>query len=166
MDRPIEPGIRRKRATKQAGIGVLVAAGGTVLLLGASSLMRPAVRRDRIVTARVDSGPIEATISASGTVVPEIEEVLSSPFDARVIRILKRPGAPIAKGEPILELDLSESRLALERLKQDRALKENQQAQRRLELESTLSDLEGRLEIKRLELENAGAVLVQVAAPS
>ena len=52
----------------------------------------PSVSRARLRTARVDAGPIEAVISASGTVLPEIEEVLSSPVDARVLRILERPG--------------------------------------------------------------------------
>ncbi len=107
----------------------------------------------------MDRGPIEATISASGTVVPEVEMVLSSPVDARVVRILKRPGAPVAQGDPILELDLQGSRVAAEKLAREVALKENEQVQVRLGLEKALNDLEGREQIKRLQLESSRSQL-------
>jgi HlyD family secretion protein len=114
-------------------------------------LIKPSVARARIRTAKVDTGLIEATITASGTVVPEFEGVISSPVNARVLKILKRPGAVLAKGDPILELDLNESRLAVEKLNQQIELKQNQQAKARLDLENTLIDLQSRWEIKNLE---------------
>ena len=49
-------------------------------------LLRPGVSRARIRTARVTTGAVDAMIMASGTIVPEIERVLSSPVDARVLR--------------------------------------------------------------------------------
>ncbi len=114
-------------------------------------LIKPSVVRARIRTAKVDTGLIEATITASGTVVPEFEQVISSPLNARVLKILKRPGAVLSKGDSILELDLNESRLAIERLNQQIELKQNQQAKAKLDLENTLIDLQGRWEIKNLE---------------
>lgn len=114
-------------------------------------LIKPSVVRARIRTAKVDTGLIEATITASGTVVPEFEQVISSPVNARVLKILKRPGAVLSKGEPILELDLNESRLAVEKLNRQIELKQNQQAKAKLDLENTLIDLQGRWEIKNLE---------------
>jgi HlyD family secretion protein len=114
-------------------------------------LIKPSVARARIRTAKVDIGPIEATITASGTVVPEFELVISSPVNARVLKILKRPGAVLSKGDPILELDLNESRLAVEKLNQQIELKQNQQSKSKLDLENTLIDLQSRWEIKNLE---------------
>jgi HlyD family secretion protein len=114
-------------------------------------LIKPSVARARIRTAKVDTGMIEATITASGTVVPEFEGVISSPVNARVLKILKRPGAVLSKGDPILELDLNESRLAVEKLNQQIELKQNQQAKAKLELENTLIDLQSRWEIKNLD---------------
>ncbi|MEN3339387.1 MAG: HlyD family secretion protein [Acidobacteriota bacterium] len=96
---------------------------------------------------------------ASGTVAPEIERVLSSPFDARVLRLLQRPGAHLKRGDPVVELDVSESVLALERVVKDLKVKDNQQAQTRLTLEKSLVDLDGRLELKALELQSAEAQL-------
>ena len=117
--------------------------------------MRPSVNRARIRTALVTTGPVEAVIMASGTVTPEVERVLSSPLDARVLRILQRPGAHLKQGDPVVELDVSESVLALEKVVKDLKIKDNQQAQTRLTLERSLVDLDGRLELKALELEAA-----------
>ncbi len=96
---------------------------------------------------------------ASGTVVPEVERVLSSPLDARVLKLLQRPGAHLKRGDPVVELDVSESELALEKVVKDLRIKDNQQAQTRLTLEKSLVDLDGRLEVKALELQAAQARL-------
>jgi HlyD family secretion protein len=122
-------------------------------------LLRPGVARARIRTARVTAGPIEASIMASGTVIPEIERVLSSPVDARVLRILKRPGTRVERGDAIVELDTSESVLALDKLQSNRQVKENEQSQKRLALKTALSDLDGRIAVKQLELQSAEARL-------
>ena len=154
MDRALDPAFvshRRRRRTVGAAAGVCLA--GVVLLWG-PGLVRPSVSRDRIRTARVDQGPIEAVITAAGTVVPEVEQVIASPVDARVLRILKRAGDPVAPGEPILELDLSASRVALAKLDQDLALKRNQQERTRLELQGKLADLQARWDVKKLQLES------------
>jgi HlyD family secretion protein len=154
MDRPLDPVFlqhRRRRRTVGAAAGVSLA--GVVLFWG-PSLVRPTISRDRIRTARVDQGPIEAVITASGTVVPEVEQVIASPVDARVLRILKRAGDAVAPGEPILELDLSASRVALAKLDQDLALKRNQQERTRLELQGKLADLQARWDVKKLQLES------------
>ena len=103
-------------------------------------------------TAVADAGPIEAVITATGTVVPEVEQVVSSPVDARVLRILKRTGATLKKGDPLVTLDISETQLAVDKLGQDLAIKENQQARTRLSLEKSLIDLNGQVEVKTLQL--------------
>ena len=117
--------------------------------------MRPSVSRARIRTAPLTTGPVEAVVMASGTVVPEIERVLSSPLDARVLRLLQRPGAHLKRGDPVIELDVSESVLALDKLVNHLKIKDNEQAQTRLTLEKSLAALDGRLQVKALELQLA-----------
>lgn len=131
----------------------VVAVVATALVL-TMAWVTPSVARTRVRTARVDAGAIESTIAASGVVVPEVEGVISSPVSTRVLRVLKRPGDVVSRGDAILELDVSESRLAVEKLDQQLALKQNAQAQTRLELDKTLATLESGYEIKRLELES------------
>ena len=45
------------------------------------------------------------TISATGVVVPEVEQVITSPVEARVLRVIERAGAKLTAGQPILQLD-------------------------------------------------------------
>jgi HlyD family secretion protein len=134
--------------------------GGSLALIAAVLLLlpgwlRPTLERDRLRIGRVDRGPIEGVVEASGTVIPAFEGVLSSPVEARIRKILKRPGEVVKAGEEILALDTSESRLALERLQDQLAKKINEQLQLRLELEKQLAGLRGQIESGRLDAEAA-----------
>jgi HlyD family secretion protein len=107
----------------------------------------------------VDAGPLEASISAAGRVLPEVEQVLTSPVDARVLKVRKRPGDRVRAGETIVEIDLSQAELAVAGLDRDLALKRNEEHRKRLALESSLNDVEGRYESKRLDLDAKRAAL-------
>jgi HlyD family secretion protein len=157
MDRELPAEVRRRdrlRRVLQIVIPILVLA---FLVVWFPGWIRPSVSRARIRTARVTTGPVDAVIMASGTVTPEVERVLSSPLDARVLRLLQRPGTHLKQGDPVVELDVSESVLALDKLLKDQKIKDNQQAQARLVLEKSLVDLDGRIEVKSLELQSAQA---------
>jgi HlyD family secretion protein len=157
MDREIDQGFRRKQFAKRGLFSLVVVSLIAAGFIYAPRLIKPSINRSRIRTAKVDSGIMEATISASGIVVPEFEQVISSPINARVTKILKRPGDQLKRGEPILELDVSESVLAVEKVNQQIALKQNQQAKIKLDLDNTLIDLQSRWEIKNLEYKSAKA---------
>jgi HlyD family secretion protein len=157
MDRELPAEVRRRdrlRRVLQIVIPILVLA---FLVVWFPGWIRPSVSRARIRTAPVTTGPVDAVIMASGTVTPEVERVLSSPLDARVLRLLQRPGTHLKQGDPVVELDVSESVLALDKLLKDQKIKDNQQAQARLVLEKSLVDLDGRIEVKSLELQSAQA---------
>jgi HlyD family secretion protein len=157
MDREIDTRFRRGQNIKRALVSTLVVGLITAGFIWGPRMMKPSLSHSRIRTARVDFGPVEATVSASGTVVPEFEQVISSPVNARVTRILKRAGDEVRAGEPILELDVSESVLAVDKVNQQIALKQNQQAKTKLDLENTLIDLQSRWDIKNLEYKSAKA---------
>jgi HlyD family secretion protein len=155
VDRPLAAEVvshDRRRRVLQIAWPLLVVA---LLLAWLPGWLRPSIPRERLRTARVTTGPIEAAIMATGTVVPEVERVLSSPLDARVLRILVRPGTQLEVGAPVVELDTSESVLALEKVVKDLKVKENQQAQSRLTLEKSLVDLVGKIDVKTLDLQAA-----------
>ena len=113
--------------------------------------LRPSVRRTEIRTARVDRGTVEGVVEASGTVVPAFARALSSPIEARVVKILMRPGARVRRGDAILELDTSATRLDLSRLEDRLAQKANDEQQARLSLSRSLTDLKSRIERQRLD---------------
>jgi HlyD family secretion protein len=91
-------------------------------------------------------------ITASGTVVPELEQVVSSPVEARVLRVRKRAGDPVARGETIVELDLSAAALDQDRLDQSLAVRANDQTKTRLDLLARLDDLGAQRRVKGLQL--------------
>ncbi len=157
MDREIDSGVKRKKLLRRIILMIVPLAGAIAIFIWGPELIKPSVARDRIRTARVEKGALEAAAMATGLVVPEFEQVLSSPVNARVLRILKRPGANVSNGDSILQLDLNESVLALEKLGQQIELKQNQQSRARLDLDNTLINLENQWEIKSLEYKSARA---------
>lgn len=85
--------------------------------------------------------------------MPEVEEVITSPIDTRIVRILARAGAELTPGQPLVELDTTEARLTLERATRNLALKENQRARTRLDLERSLNDLDSQAKVRDLQLQ-------------
>ncbi|HKV09249.1 MAG TPA: HlyD family efflux transporter periplasmic adaptor subunit, partial [Thermoanaerobaculia bacterium] len=161
MDRELDVSFRRRLMARRVGVGVAGVALVVAVLLFLPGWLRPSVDRDRIRTARVERGPVEATVQASGTVIPAFESVLSSPVEARVQKVLKRPGERVAIGEEILVLDTSASRLDLERLEDRLEQKANEQEQIRIGLDKSLSDLRGQIESQKLDTEVAEARAAQ-----
>jgi HlyD family secretion protein len=157
MDRPLNDDTIRRRLKGRVLRISLAAAGALAVLYLISSLLRPSLGRDEIRTAVVRRGSIEGTISATGTVVPNFEQVIASPTETRLLAVRKKPGDSVKKGESVLSLDPSELNLALERTGKEFILKENGKTQLRLDMERTLNDLDGQLTIKKLRLEYLGS---------
>jgi len=155
VDREIDTRTRYRALLRRLLVPAAVVASVGLLLSWGTGLLRPSLKRSSIRTAIVDQGPVDATLSATGTVVPQTEQVLSSPVDARLLRVLRKAGTAVNAGDSIVELDVNASVLAVESLGQDLALKANQQARSKLALENTLSELDAQLEIKKLQLESA-----------
>ena len=159
MDRALAPDVTRRQTRKRVATLVLLLVVCAAALVWLPAWLRPSISASRIRTATVTRGAIDASISASGLVVPAFERVISSPLDARVLRVLKRPGAVLAPGDAVLELDVSESTQALARSENDLQMKDNQQLQTRLGYEKSLRDLDGQIEIRTLEIETRRATL-------
>jgi HlyD family secretion protein len=155
VDREIDRWTRRRALLRKLLVPAAVIASATLVLGWGLGLLRPSLKRSAVRTALVDQGPVDATLSATGIVVPETEQALSSPVDARLLRVVRRAGSAVRRGDPIVELDVNASVLAVETLDQDLALKVNQQAKSKLALENTLSELNAQFEIKKLQLESA-----------
>ncbi|HEX9945276.1 MAG TPA: HlyD family efflux transporter periplasmic adaptor subunit [Thermoanaerobaculia bacterium] len=153
MDRELDASYRYRRLGRRAvWIGGVLALCVAILIL-LPGWLRPSVERERIRTGKVDRGAIEGVVEASGTVIPAFEGVLSSPVEARVEKILKRPGEVVRPGEEILKLDTAASRLDLGKIEDQLAKKANEQRQLRISLEKSLADLKGQIERQKLDAE-------------
>ena len=154
MDRTIEPAVRRKRTIRRLIAPLGLTAAAVVLVILATSWLRPSVRHDQIRTTRVERGDVGATLDASGLVVPGFEQILTAPVSTRVSRILKTPGAEARPGEPIVLLDDKDARREAARLEEQVALKRNESRQTELDLERARNDLTTSRKVKALELES------------
>ena len=124
MDRPIDPTFLRRQRGKRIAYAVVGVAALLWLSVWLPSWIRPALDPDRIRTAQVQWGAVEETITASGTVVPQFEQIIFSPINTRLVRILQKPGAMLQQGQPIVELDLNAARLDVEKRAEELALKQ------------------------------------------
>ncbi|MDX2128341.1 MAG: HlyD family efflux transporter periplasmic adaptor subunit [Chloroherpetonaceae bacterium] len=152
MDRPIQPEVLRRNAqNKWLKIG-----GGVafvlMIFLAISSLLQPKIERSLVRTALVEKGDVDAGIGATGVVVPEVEEIITSPMDSRVLKVLHRAGDTLKSGEPILLLDAGEAFLKLSRLSDQVSLKKNAQEQLRATLQGRIKRLASDIKIKELEV--------------
>ena len=153
MDREISPEVRKSRTTRRV-LTIGIAAAALLFFFAATiQLLRPSVKRNDVQIARVERGSIDATLQASGTVVPAAEQLISSPVEARVLRIVRRPGDRVRAGDELMELDTTGSRLDVDRVAGSIVSKESEVAQQRLRVEETLATLRAQIEQKQLDVE-------------
>ena len=134
-------------------VAVIAVAAAAFCLAATVEWLRPSYDRGEMLTAKVTRGSVEATVQASGTVVPLVEQVVSTPVEARVLRIGRRAGASVKAGDELLTLDTAATRLEAERLDERLAQKVSENEKLRLGLDETLANLEAQLEQKKLDSE-------------
>lgn len=133
---------------------VVIALAAVVFFFAATvRWLRPSFERRRIQTARVTRGSIAATLEANGTVVPLAEQVVSSPVEARVLRVGHRAGDRVKAGDELLTLDTSASRLDAARLDDRVARSQSSDAELRLRLDETIAGLHAQIEQRKLDAE-------------
>jgi HlyD family secretion protein len=153
MDRDISPEVRRRRLVRRVAT-VLIAIAVIGFSFGATlEWLRPSVKRRDLQFARVERGTVDATLQGSGTVLPAVEQVVSSPLEARVLRITRRPGDRVRAGDELLILDNSSTRLEFERVGERLTQKQSESATLTLQIEESISDLRAELQQKKLDAE-------------
>lgn len=152
MDRPIDDTEITARKRRTVALVVCAVTLAILSVIGLRWLLQPHVDGDRVRIAVVEQGPVEATIQCSGTIVPAMEQVISSPFEARIRRLIEQPGASLVQNQVLIELDDTRARLEVDRLSDQIALKENKRREQAESLESRLIELAGESEIKREKL--------------
>jgi HlyD family secretion protein len=141
-----------KRRNMRRAITIAVAAAALLFSLAATvTWLRPSVRRQDLQIARVERGSVDATLQASGVVLPEVETVLSSPVEARVLRINHRAGDVLHAGDEIVTLDTSATRVDAEGLRDRVAQKESELAQKKLQADENIASLAAQLEQARVD---------------
>ena len=126
----------------------------SLLIYSVNWLFTPSVNRANLRTAKVSKQTITATINAGGLVVPMIEETISSEITSHVSQIFVRPGQNISKGDLILQLDTQKLMLAIDKIKEQIALKDSQIKTKKLLVNRSVNDICSRIELLEVDLES------------
>ena len=157
MDKNIEQEVLSGKKRKT----VLYVLLGVILLVLVIFVIRyglgSTLRQSEITTAVVSRGNIENTINASGEVLPEFEEVISSPIAASVQKVLLDAGSRIVAGQPILMLDKSATQMEYEKLKFQLESKQNDIRKIKLDLNKSFYDIKSNNNIKQLRINSLKA---------
>lgn len=154
MDREISADVIRKRKIKSVIRYLVIIIAVFLVFIAFKALISPSIDRERIRTAVAEVGAIEGTITASGVVVPEFEQVIISPLQSKIDSIYRKAGDKISIGEPILKLNNEFTLIALEKLKDEYKLQQNKKTQLELSMERSLIDLNTQLQIMDLQVQS------------
>jgi HlyD family secretion protein len=118
------------------------------------SYLKSSINKTEITTAKVEMGDIENTINASGEVLPEFEEILTSPISASIKSALMDAGNKVKAGQSILTLDKSASQTEFEKLNFQLETKQNEISKLKLDLDKSFYDIKSNNDIKQLRIAN------------
>lgn len=159
MDSAIAPLIIKQRQRKRiiwiVVILIVLAAAAWLLRLSVSS----SIRRTAIITAVVEKGDVDNTLTATGEIQPEFEEVITSPINAVIKNVLLEAGTPVRSGQSVLELDKAFTQIELEKLRFQLELKQNSIARLSLQLDKSFYDLKANDSIKQLRINSLQAAV-------
>jgi len=140
---------------------ILIAIVSAILLVLAIALLRymvkSSLKKSSVTTAVVEKGNIENTITATGEVLPEFEQTLTSPINASVQKIILDAGSPVKAGQSLLTLDKSSSQMDYEKLKFQLASKQNDIRKLKLQLDKSFYDIKSSNDIKQLRINSLEA---------
>jgi HlyD family secretion protein len=154
MDRPLSVKNinQKKRAIWLKALAVVVIFA--LFIYSINWLFTPSVNRSNLRTAKVSKQTITATINAGGLVVPMVEETISSEIASHVSRVFVRTGQHISKGDLILQLDTQKLMLAIDKIKEQIALKDSQIKTKKLIANRFINDIGSRIELLEVDLES------------
>lgn len=150
MDRDLPAGTVKRRRFRMAAAIVAVCGVLVVAAWGLNALISPTLKRSKLQTATAEIGRIEATVSATGLVVPEFEQVITSPVVSTIERAFCHSGDTVTIGQRVLELDLQALTLSRQKLQDELDLQKARKQQLTLQLERRTIDLQAEYDIKEL----------------
>ena len=153
MDRAISKDILKKRQQKKwlgIAVGITTAIAAVWLL---RSLLTTELSKSKLRIATVTKGSIEQTLNASGEIVPEFEQRLASPIQARIEAVSLPAGSVVEANQSILQLNKEFALIQREKRYNEWKLAQNSLSKLKFQSERELLDLDTKLSIQKLRLE-------------
>jgi HlyD family secretion protein len=152
MDTALSKKVLAAKRNKTIGIISII----VVALIGAILFLRfgikSSIKRSEIITAVVEMGTIDNTLNASGEILPEFEQEISSPINASIKEVIRDAGSIVKAGDVILSLDKAATQLEYERLKFQLESKRNAITKLKLDLNKAAYDTKSANDIKQLNI--------------
>jgi len=117
------------------------------------------IKASAFTTSTVEIGSIENTLSASGQILPEFEEVVTSPISASIKDVILDAGSEVRAGQAILTLDKIATQTEYEKQKFQLESKRNSIQQLKVELDKSFYDIQSNNDIKLLRINSLKAAV-------
>ncbi|MEJ5993381.1 HlyD family efflux transporter periplasmic adaptor subunit [Pedobacter sp. Du54] len=154
MDTLIQEEVNKQKRKKRTFIVLLIISLLIVSIWSIRFFFKPTLTSADFTTSKVEIGSIENTINATGEVLPEFEEIVTSPINASIKNVLMDAGNKISKGQSILTLDKSVTQSEYDKLRYQIESKENEIRKLKLDLEKSFFDVKSNNSIKQLRIGN------------
>lgn len=159
MDREIPKKERQLKVVKRGAKVLGGVAIGIALLLFLKNTFQKQISINDIVLSEVSIGTIETSMTASGTVVPAFEEIITTPIPSRIVETYLKVGDSVMAGTPILKLDLHSSESDYEKLQDEYKIKHFKLDQMKINNQTYLSDLAMQIKVSSMKLSRMRAEL-------
>lgn len=157
MDTVIEEEVKTKKKRKTFSFILL----GVIVLIAAVWLLRTSfastIKKSNITTAVVERGDIENTITATGEILPEFEEIITSPVNASIQKVLIDAGNTVQAGQSVLTLDKTTLQTLYDKQKFELESKRNEIVKLKLDLNKSFYDIKSNNDIKQLRINSLQA---------
>ncbi len=154
MDKEITLEVSSQKRKKGALITVISITVLVLLIVVLRGFIKSSVKRSEITMATVEVGNIENTLNATGEVLPEFEEIITSPINASIKSALMDAGNKIKPGQSILTLDKSATQTEFDKLNFTLESKRNEISKLKLDLGKSFYDIQSNNDIKQLRISN------------
>lgn len=154
MDKEITLEVSSQKRKKGALITVISITVLILLIVVLRGFIKSSVKKSEITMATVEVGNIENTLNATGEVLPEFEEIITSPINASIKSALMDAGNKIKPGQSILTLDKSATQTEFDKLNFTLESKRNEISKLKLDLGKSFYDIQSNNDIKQLRISN------------
>lgn len=161
MDRKIPSKERRKMMMRRWGRTGGIIMGAIIIVCMVIRMAGDKVDLKGLELSAADVGDIQVTVTASGNVVPEYQEIIVSPINTRIVEIYKKTGDAVDEGTPLLRLDLQTAETDYKKGLDDEQMRRLQLQKLKITQNTQLTDMKLKIKVaqmalnsKRMELRN------------
>lgn len=152
MDRELSIDHQKSVKRKKIIIGISVLAALIMLFVSIKSFLTPTLNSERIRISVAEIGDVESTVNASGLILPEFEQNITSPIQSKIINVYFQLGEVVKSGDQLIEIDKEVIQNSYNKIVDENELKKIEIKKRKLAVAQSLDDLKANLKIKDLKV--------------